>query len=470
MDLARSRGLQHLDDLLGRRAPHDRIVHEDHALAGHDRAHRVQLHLHAEVADGLLRFDERAADVVIAHEPHAVGDPALLRVAERREDPRVGHGHDHIGNDRMLPREAPAEGAPRLGDRLAEDGRVGSREIDVLEDAESRALPHRERCGSRPAGVEDHDLAGLDVAQRLRVDQVEGARLGRDDHRVRLAGHLEAAQRERPDPLRIARGDHSISREEDDRVRAADPAEGLAQRADDVLRPRARHEVEKHLGVRARREDRAFLLELEPKLVGIHQVSVVADRERPLVRLVDDRLSVLETRLARRRVAHVSDRRVPREPRESRLVEDVRDVAHLLLDGHALAGPRHDARGLLTAVLHRVEAEIRQVAGVRVAEDPEDAALVPELVRSLVERVRRHPDSLSVNDATHRASNRHGEPVPGPRSRRICFRACGLRRFESGTLRLPAARLPDPDSFERLGRREAGPPRPRPPRLRPAPR
>ena len=115
-------------------------------------------------------------------------------------------------------------------------------------------------------------------------------------------------------------------------------------------------------------------------LVGVHEVAVVRDGERALVRVVDDGLRVLEERLARRRVPHVADRRGAGQAGEPCLVEDVGDVAHLLLDGHALAGPRDDARGLLPPVLHRIEAEVRQVRGVRVAEDAEDPALVPELV------------------------------------------------------------------------------------------
>ena len=82
------------------------------------------------------------------------------------------------------------------------------------------------------------------------------------------------------------------------------------------------------------------------------------------------------------------------QPREAGLVEDVRDVTHLLLDRHALARPGHDAGGLLPAVLHGVEAEIRQVSRVRVAVDAEDAALVAKLVLSLVPETPRHSGSL----------------------------------------------------------------------------
>ena len=46
--------------------------------------------------------------------------------------------------------------------------------------------------------------------------------------------------------------------------------------------------------------------------------------------------------------------------------------------------------GLLPPVLHRIEAEVRQVRGVRVTEDAEDAALVAELVLRLFQGSPRH--------------------------------------------------------------------------------
>ena len=135
----------------------------------------------------------------------------------------------------MLAREPPAERAARFRDGLPEDGGVGAREVDVLENAEGRSLPHRERRRGRPPGVEDDDLAGLDVAQRLGVDEVERARLGGDDARVGGPVDPKPAERQRPDALRVARRDHAVPREEDDRVGAAHARERLAQRAHDVL-------------------------------------------------------------------------------------------------------------------------------------------------------------------------------------------------------------------------------------------
>src|ERR1019366_3378007 len=148
--------------------------------------------------------------------------------------------------------------------------------------------------------------------------------------------------------------------------------------------------MEKHFRVRARRENRALFLQLGADLAGVYEVAVVRDRERTLVRVVHDGLRVLEERLARRRIPDVADRRGAGQAGEPSLVEDVGDVSHPLLDRDPVSGPCDDAGGLLSPVLHRVEAEIRQIRGIRVAEDAEDPALVPELVACALRGTPRH--------------------------------------------------------------------------------
>ena len=67
----------HPHDLPARRPAHDRVVHEDDALALEDAADGIQLHAHAEMAYRLLRLDEGAPDVM-ALSPLQTGGPAHL--------------------------------------------------------------------------------------------------------------------------------------------------------------------------------------------------------------------------------------------------------------------------------------------------------------------------------------------------------------------------------------------------------
>src|SRR5581483_10847749 len=75
---------QHANDLSARGAAHDRVVHDDHALAFEHLALRVELDLDAEVTDRLLRLDEGSADVVIADEPEFQREARFFGVADRR--------------------------------------------------------------------------------------------------------------------------------------------------------------------------------------------------------------------------------------------------------------------------------------------------------------------------------------------------------------------------------------------------
>ena len=86
----------------------------------------------------------------------------------------------------------------------AGERRVGPCEVHVLEDAE-RLPPSGQRLGRVQAVlVDDDELAGTDIALVDRADQVERARLRGDDP---VVPPLEPAERERPDPVRVAEAD-----------------------------------------------------------------------------------------------------------------------------------------------------------------------------------------------------------------------------------------------------------------------
>jgi hypothetical protein len=57
----------------------------------------------------------------------------------------------------------------------------------------------------------------------------------------------------------------------------------------------------------------------------------------------------------------VPDRDVSAQRLQRRLVEDLRDQTHVLVDQHLVAVADRDARGLLAAVLQGVEAEVREL-------------------------------------------------------------------------------------------------------------
>src|SRR5262245_52154442 len=112
----------------------------------------------------------------------------------------------------MLAGELAAELGARLVDALREHVRVWPREIHMLEHAVRVTAGRKRAHGLHTFRTNDQHLARFDIANPLRVDQVQRARLRADNVRV-----TKAAECERPEAVRIAYGDEPILREEHER-------------------------------------------------------------------------------------------------------------------------------------------------------------------------------------------------------------------------------------------------------------
>ena len=257
----------------------------------------------------------------------------------------------------------------------AEDLAVRPREIDVLEHALADGLGREGMEGTDAVAIGDHQLAGLDVAHVLGVDQVEGAGLGADD-----GGPVQPAQDQRAEAPGVAGRHQRVGGEEEQREGPHHLRQAGRDRVLEPLAVASRVEVQDHLGVRGGLEDRARRLQLVAQDRRVHQVAVVAHRDGPAVALDEIGLGIGGHGVARRGVAHVAHGPVALEQGQPLVREDVVDEAHPLLDAQALAVARDDARRLLPAVLLGVEAEVGEVGRFRVAEDAEEAAAVVEPV------------------------------------------------------------------------------------------
>ena len=157
----------------------------------------------------------------------------------------------------MFFRQPAAEPQARLVNVLSEDHAVGPGEIDVFENALTELAGHRlaERAATDALRVDDHQLAGQNVALERRADLVQGAGLAREHVAV-----AEPADRERAESVAVARRHDGILRHQQERERALQ----FAQRAFHAAGPRAVHrvgdQVHKDFAVRAGLENRAGLL------------------------------------------------------------------------------------------------------------------------------------------------------------------------------------------------------------------
>jgi hypothetical protein len=361
MDRRRPGPAQLLHDLAARGAAHDRVVDQHDALAGEDLAQRIELQLDTDIAQPRVRLDEGARDVAALDQALAVGDAARLGEADGGGRARVRERDDDVGVGGRLPGQFASHVATGLVERLPLQVRVWPREVDELEHAHRLARRWHQLHRDRVAPPEHDRLAWLDLANELGADRIERTGLRRDDR----ATVGQASEAEGADPEGVTNADQRVVRQEQEAIRALQPRQRAAQDGDDVVSARVRDQLGEDFGVARGPEAHAAILEVAAKHLGIGEVAVVGDSDRPELRVFNhDRLRVFEPVRAGGRVAGVTERTVPDQALERRLVKRLRHQPHVLVHPHHAPVAGRDARALLPAVLQRVEPEVGQVGDI----------------------------------------------------------------------------------------------------------
>ena len=186
---------------------------------------------------------------------------------------------------------------------------------------------------------------------------------------------VELAQHQRADAQRVAHADQLLVGQRHQRVAALDRLQGVDEAVDEPRLPRAGDQVEDHLGVRGRLEDRAVADQVAADRQEVGQVAVVGEGDAAAFQVGEHRLDVAEERAAGGGIAGVADGGAARQALDQvGAAEGVAHVAHVPLGVEALAVEGGDAAGLLAAVLQGVQAERRDGRGVGDVEDAEHAA------------------------------------------------------------------------------------------------
>src|SRR5438105_384070 len=261
----------------------------------------------------------------------------------------------------------PHTGAVHLDTREA---RVRASEVEELEDAERAAVVLRDGLRRTDAAVVCNDeLARTQLALEVGADEIERARLGRDDPVV-----AELAEAERPHAARVAKGHERAFGEKNDGERAVE-SQHRVRRCVGERRGVVRDQRGDHLAVGRGRQAVPGGSELRAQLGCVREVAVVPERDGSRRSVLHEWLRVPPLRRPGRRVARVPDRELAAQSSQLLLVEDLRDEAHVAQRSHAALIGDRDACGFLTAVLQREQAEVRDARDVSLGRpDAEEAA------------------------------------------------------------------------------------------------
>src|SRR6202000_2192424 len=100
------------------------------------------------------RLNESPADIVITNDAKVEWNAAFLRITNRGGDAGIRHRYNNVGFDRVFAREFDADVLAHLVNRTAFDHRIGTREVNIFENAEFRFC--------RRKGVQTLDALAVD--------------------------------------------------------------------------------------------------------------------------------------------------------------------------------------------------------------------------------------------------------------------------------------------------------------------
>src|SRR5712691_3989146 len=389
MDFEGAGVAHHADDLLRGGAAHQRVVDQDDALAFDRGAVRIVLHAHAEFANALGRLNESAADVMVSDDAEFERYAGMLAVADRGGDAGIRHRHHDVDLDMAFARELRAERFSDFIYRSPADDGIRPREIDVFEDAGPRRLGRKRFVALRTALVEHDDLAGLDVADVFRADDVERAGFRGQDRTA-----AEFAHDQRTDAERIARPDQLLVGQRYQRIGTLDRAERLDEAIDEAVALRLRDQMQDNFGVGGGLHHGAVAHEVTAQRQPVGEIAVVADRETAGIEFGKQRLHVAQDGGAGGRVADMADRGIAGQTIDDLAAgEGVADEAEPPLGMKSAPVEGDDARSLLAAMLQGVQLERGDGGGFGMTEDAEHPAFfaqrVPFQVNVLQVEIRR---------------------------------------------------------------------------------
>src|ERR1700739_1511319 len=119
---------------------------------------------------------------MVADNPELERQSRFLGVTDGSRHAGIRNRDDDIRIDMAFARQFSADAFARLVDARPFNDAVGAREINMSEDANPALVMLERHHAPNPAGADDDNLAGLDVAFELGPDDIEGTGLRRQIH------------------------------------------------------------------------------------------------------------------------------------------------------------------------------------------------------------------------------------------------------------------------------------------------
>ncbi len=280
-------------------------------------------------------------------------DAARLGVAESGGCCAVGHRDHDVGIDRAFLGELLAHFAADLVAALFENLGIGAAEVDVFENAVGEAVLVRKAFRMEPVLCNRQEFTGLDVANVVCSEQVEGTCFAGN-----APGLAHAGKRERAETEAVAGHVHGILADKDEAEAAGEFCDSLLNGFTQVIGLGACYFVQKNFGIGGGLENMSVGFHFGAEFGGVRDVAVVGDCDLAPLATYENRLCVGESGGAGGAVTHVSDASKSVEFVDVVFAEQGRYKAHGFADANLVSVGDCESGTFLTAVLQGVEPHI----------------------------------------------------------------------------------------------------------------
>ena len=173
--------------------------------------------LYRKCADGLLRFNKCAPNIMVADDAQFKRHLRLVGIADGGWHAAIGHRNDDICRHRTFKGQLAAKRLAAIINAFSANNTVGAGEINIFENAGARRKFGERFDTLQPIFGNDDNLAIFNLAHKLRADNIQRAGLRRQNIMP-----VKLAQNKRSNAQRVARANEFFIGHDNQRIRPFD--------------------------------------------------------------------------------------------------------------------------------------------------------------------------------------------------------------------------------------------------------